>query len=318
MQPPLQVTKYVLRERNPMLHVESLDDSGKYELALADRLRMEESKPDITRVDLSPFEAPKAKIDCIKFGWPFDAEIEVLECMRQLIGVRLKLPQDPIGESFIAIQDPTLDDLRFIYKEFTEMDVRHIEVAVDFRLPQGSNDVYLLRRLKEQLRHCMAPHEHPHFKESKRTYFDPKSKHWRVDSAAQECPYTTVRNESQSGMIMKTYIKTKDQKMHVANPFVRLELTLRGAATEFAGLDKLKDLPFFVDRMRKYCMNAFVIGQGFKQNDPIGSKWKEKGAVWGAVASKGLSVKSDVDVHKVIGDAINELRRSLKRALPLQ
>ncbi len=301
-----------------MLHIESLDDSGKVEFALSNRLRKEEPALDITRVDLRPFEPPKAKIDCIKFGWPFDADVEVLKRMQTLVGVRLKLPQDPIGESFIAIQDPTLDDFRVIYKEFPEMDVRQIEIAVDFRLPYGSNYGYLLRRLKEQLRHCMAPHEHPHFKESKRTYFDPKSKHWRVDSAAQECPYTTVRIESQSGMIMKTYIKTKDQKMDVANPFVRLELTLRGAATELAGLDKLKDLPFFVDRMRKYCMNAFVIGQGFKQNDPIGSKWKEKGAVWGVVPSKGLLVKSDVDVHKAIGDAINELRRSLKRALPLQ
>ena len=299
-----------------MLDIKSLDDSGRYEFALSERLRREDPMFDIARVDLTPFEPPRAKIDCIKFGWPFDASVAVLERMRHLIGVRLKLPQDPIGESFIAIQDPTLDDLRFIFKGFPDADVRHIEIAVDFHLPHGSNDVYLLRRLKEQLRHCVAPHEHPDFKESKRTYFDPKSKHWRSDSAVQRCPYTTVRIESQTGMIMKTYIKTKDQKMHVANPFVRLELTLRGAATALAGLDKLGDLPIFVDRMRKYCMNAFVIGEGFKQNDPTGSKWREKGAVWGAVPAKGLLVKPDVKVHRVIGGAVNELRRSLKRAVP--
>lgn len=306
--------KDVMSRRSHMLNIESFDESAKFEFLLSNRLQAVEPLRDITRVDLSPFEPPKAKIDCIKFSWPFDAKEEVIQRMQQLISSRLKLPQDPIGESFIAIQDPTLDDLRFIFNEFPDAQVLHIEVAVDFRLPEGSNDLYLLRKLKEQLRHCMAPHEHPDFKKPLREFFDLKEKRWRPDFASQTCPYTTVSNVARTGMIVKTYIKTRDQKRIVNNPFVRLELTLRGVSTDLARLETLKDLPGFVDRMRKYCMQAFVVGQGFKQNDPIGNKWRDKGAVWGAKPSKGLFVKPDVGVHKAIGDAINELRRSLMRA----
>lgn len=299
-----------------MVRMEDLDDSGLYELRLSELLREREPDLDITRVDLSPFEPPKAKIDCIKLGWPYDAEVKVLEEMGRLMEGRVKFPNDVRGEAFLAIQDPTLDDLRFIQKHFPDTDVRHIEVAVDFRLPTGSNDQYLLRRLKEQLRHCLAPHEHPEFVQPERVYFDTALNHWRQDAAANDCPYTTIRYESRSGMSMKIYIKTKDQKLYVPEPFVRLELTLRSSAIVYAGLNHVRDFPIFVHGIRKFCMKAFSIGKSFKSNDPDGEKWKNKGAVWSFKPSKRLAVKGDVGVQKAIGCALNELRRSLKRALP--
>ncbi|MEO8408422.1 MAG: hypothetical protein ABI476_08340, partial [Oxalobacteraceae bacterium] len=62
----------------------------------------------------------------------------------------------------VTIHDPTVDDLQYLLDHYPTAHIGYIEIAVDAYLPQGSNDLYLLRQLKEQIRHCLAPQQHPH------------------------------------------------------------------------------------------------------------------------------------------------------------
>lgn len=125
---------------------------------------------------------------------------------------------------------------------------------------------------------------------------------------------TTVEYiDRKSGCRLKVYIKTKDHQKVVAQPWVRTELTLSGAAPGWAGLDRMEDLPKFAIELRRYCASAFTIGHGFKKSDTDGSRWNKSGAAWAMKASKDLIVRRDAAVNRAFGDALSDLGRSLMR-----
>lgn len=291
---------------------EELDDSANYEMALAIRLLEMEPTPMLSRVDLTPFLPLKAKVDCITISFPWEITQQQMEEMNVLMGKRWDAPMDGRGPWFITVQDPTLADLRYLMKNFPNQSVDRLEIAVDAHLPPGCNDVYLLRRLKEQIRHCLAVQDHVWFDDVKREYFDLKSRRWLHDSAAANAPLTTVNYESRkTGMGMKIYIKTIDGKSEIGTPFVRTELTLTGVAPDHAGIYTIADLPQFSRKLRKFCSDAFSFGKGYKTGDSDGTIWQKYGAAWTFNQSKGLKLDRDKEANKAFGTALSNLRRSL-------
>jgi hypothetical protein len=266
---------------------------------------------DRTRVDLTQFQPLRAKIDCITIRRPpvgiSHAEIKAMQA--SIVG-RLTRPNNQ--PNALTIHDPTLRCIRYLLANHPTDLVGNIEVAVDAHLPGGSNDLYLLRQLKEQFRHCVAPQRHTDFKRTSRNYWDLSKERHSPDAAANLAPLTTVTYKAKwTGMSVKLYLKTLDQSQRISQPYVRTEL--RMDVPSYAGLDHVADIPKFAKELRRYCASAFFIGNGFKDGDTGGAKWDKFGAAWSLDVGKGLVVRSDAVANRAFGDALNNLGRSLGR-----
>jgi len=298
----------------------NLDASAEFENKLAIQLATLRPDADLTRVDLTPFQPLKQKIDCITISWPSSITPSQMKATADTIGERLKLSRDwrkggsIAAGCFITVQDPTINDLRFLIDNFPASRVTHLEIAIDAHLPTGSNELYLLRQLKEQIRHCIAPHTHPDAGQLKRKYFDLGCKRFLPDRPSHPAPLTTVIYEDKiAGHRLSIYLKTKDNGKPVPTPFLRTELRLDAGACEQAGMPTLGHFPNFVEILRSYCSTSFQIGCGFKYKDIDNIKWKKYGAAWVIKHPKGLRIKPDAGVNRAFGAALNELSRSLKR-----
>jgi hypothetical protein len=297
-----------------LLPVSNLDDSALFEKALAMQLNEISPPVDLTQVDLSPFLPLKAKVDCITICWPPHITAAELAEMETQMKDRLQLPKDPTGSRFITIHDPVLDDFRYLIKHFPKCRIDYFEVAVDAHLPDGSNDMYLLRQLKEQIRHCIAPQAHVKFNHTKREYWNSALNRWSSDAVTHAAPLTTIHYEDRrSGFELKIYVKSLDQGESVGQPYIRTELSFNGAAPGWAGMEFVDELPNFAKNLRKYCSPAFFIGCGFKNGDVDDAKWKNYGAAWVLKSDKGLHIRADAVVNRAFGDALNNLGRSLQR-----
>jgi hypothetical protein len=289
-----------------------LDDSAKFELRLAETLRARNPTFDRSRVDLTPFKV-RAKIDLITIrNPPHGITFAEITEMRGVMSGGLERPNDTPNQ--VTIHDPTRADLRYLFNNKSSYQVSAIEIAVDFHLPVGTNELYLLRQLKEQLRHCLAPQTHRWFKDTERKYANLVPRRYLLDAVSNAAPLTTVKYLTRTNVQhLKLYIKTRDNKQPVSHPFVRVELGLRG--TDWAKLDLVKDLPVFARNLRKYCTPAFMIGMGFKARSAGDVLWARHGSAWDLTGSKGLRVQPDAAVNKKVGDALSDLGRSITAAL---
>ena len=111
----------------------------------------------------------------------------------------------------MTLHDPSATDLRYVIGVDPLAPVYYMEIAVDACLPKGSNKIYLLRGLKEQVFHCLAPQVHKRFVNGKRKYWDTAAKRWLYCGALQGAPLTSFRYEcKQNGIIVAGYLKTLD------------------------------------------------------------------------------------------------------------
>lgn len=282
------------------------------ELSLARQLRQWKPDFEIARVDLSPFPKVQAKIDCLTInGGRIIPKTEIAQLGRVLSGAVRQPNNRPKTAS---IHDPTQEDLRYLLKNYPDFRVDRLEIAVDAFLPVGSNDLYLLRQLKEQLRHCIAPCEHEHFTNTERVYWNLDSNRRSHDPVSRPAPLTTITYKATTyGLDLKIYLKTIDQDTAASEYCLRTELALSGAGGSWAGLDTVADLPRFGRSLRTYASKAFFIGRGFKQDDTARTKWQKYGAAWTFGKEKGLEIQPDADANRRYGDALNNLGRALQR-----
>ena len=214
----------------------------------------------------------------------------------------------------VTLHDPSVNDLQYLQEHYPDARVTYIEIAVDAFLPDGSNDLYLLRQLKEQIRHCIAPQEHKNFTRAERKFWNIPENRRSLDAASHAAPLTTVTYEARNnGLSLKLYLKTIDQGKPVPVYCLRAEFALKTTAPAWAGLSNVADLPAFTKNLRKHCSKAFCIGRGFKESDTDGHKWKQFGASWDLQKRKGLRIRTDGVANRKFGDALNNLSRSLKR-----
>lgn len=296
----------------PYLPKSNRDASAMLELSLAEQLRELNPGFNVARVDLSPFPTVRAKIDCMTISQAkgiTGAEIRHLN--DTLTGTVTRPNERPRTAS---IHDPTPADLKHLIKVYPDARVEQLEIAVDAFLPYGSNDVYLLRQLKEQLRHCIAPHRHARFVQTKRVYWDLARNRRSHDGVSNPTPLTTISYLSnKSGQSLKIYLKTIDQGKPTEVCCLRTELALEGAASEWAGIDCVADLPRFGKDLRTYASKAFFIGSGFKNDDTGQQRWRKYGAAWTINDDKGLIIQPDAEANQRYGNALGDLGRSLQR-----
>lgn len=293
------------------------DKSAHHELMLAKQLHEEEPDFDHTCVNLAPFRL-RAKIDCITIK-----SKAFKEAMNE--GALQVLSATVCGDNRSnerTLHDPTPEDLRYVISVDPLAPVYYIEIAVDASLPIGSNQIYLLRGLKEQAVHCLAPQVQKRFVNGTRTYWDTGVKRWAYCATARRAPLTSVRFKcKRNGIAVAAYIKTLDQGKETNQTVFRIEFKVSGAEPGHMGIETMADLPNFLKNLRKMCMGAFTFGCGFqegtqrapKSNASAEALWSRHGAAWVLTHSKGLTLRRDAKVNRAYGDALNELQRAFKR-----
>lgn len=209
-----------------------------------------------------------------------------------------------------------MDDLCYLTTHFPDQTILRFEIAVDAYLPEGSNDLYLLRQLKEQMRHCLAPQIHsdirkfyPTVPPLKRKYFGLERNLFLTDTTKSQAPLTTIIWETDIGQRVSLYIKTRDSGRDVPRYFLRIEVMMNQGACDDAGLRTLSDLPVFAKMLRKHAAPAFHVVSGFKRNDSDGSKWRAKGAIWDLDGSKGLGFAAECKDQPKIRRCIEGFRK---------
>lgn len=299
----------------PFLPKTNRDNSAWFEHGLAEQLRELKPEFDVTRVDLSPFLRPRAKIDYLIIRQPRSISKFELESLKHsVVG---SVEHSNLRPRDATIHDPTQADLHYLLTAYPRACILETELAVDMLLPEGCNDVYLLRQLKEQFHHCLAPHRHPLFKGAERVYWDSSRNRRSPDGASNLAPLTTFYYQSnKNGLSLKIYLKTLDQGTVAQRYCLRVELKMIGTAPEWAGLSTVSDLPRFGKELRSFTSKAFFVGSGFKSEPVERTKWTKYGACWTINEDKGLVIQPDVQVNRVIGEALNDLGRSLQRLAP--
>ncbi len=207
--------------------------------------------------------------------------------------------------------------------------VIRLELAVDFKLSPGENDLRHLWLLKAQLRHCLAPQRFPRLSQAVRKAAKCQGNgkvaggfKFASDGLGEAPPVTEViwENPQHSADVLGLYVKTHDRGAPIkGQPFVRLELRLRDAGPYVLGFGRLGMLPSFAPTMRTKIAKVFFVGAGFTVEGKTahGMQWNKWGASW--VSSGGVKVAPNMEVNRRIGLALNDLRKSLcKHAPPSQ
>lgn len=280
---------------------------------------------DHTKVDFTPFKRLKAKIDAITFTChEHDTKPgRVASLRRQIQDGTLSIPSSRYGKSrygrpCLAIHDPSLRDLKVLIETFWNSKIMRIEFAIDAKLPDGSNDLWRLDELKEQLRHCLFPQRHQRLRKALRKHFVKASNRYRKDALGSPMPDTQIIWESpECSDQMALYVKTINDGQSVGQPWVRMEARLQDSGPAKAGLDRLGMLPHFAKNLRAYLAPMFSIAAGYKKAESIGGRgippdpWYRWGAQW--TCQGQVKLQPDSEANILVGTALNELRDSLAR-----
>lgn len=280
---------------------------------------------DHTKVNFKPFKRLKAKIDAITFSCS-DHDLKpgrLVMLRREVKDGTLRIPDSRKGKSrygrpCLAIHDPSLRDLKFLVETFWNSKVMRIEFAIDAKLPDGSNDLWRLETLKEQLRHCLFPQRHQRLKKATRKRFVKADNRYRKDSLGSPMPDTQIIWEGPDWSDqLALYVKTIDHGQPVGQPWVRMEARLEDSGPGRAGLDRMGMFPHFAKNLRGYLAPMFWIASGFKNADTISGRgipadpWHRWGAQW--TNSGQVKLQPDREANILVGTALNELRDSLER-----
>lgn len=281
---------------------------------------------DLTQVDLKRFPTVTARIDRIDLlAFPADLSQPRRGELKKALGSRVTFSNNMPGEETckFVVNDPTPADLAFLVEHFYMRQSIRFELAVDFKLRNGENDLRHLWLLKAQLRHCLAPQGFPRLSEAVR-----KAAKWQSngkvagrykfasDGLGEAPPVTEViwENPQHSADVLGLYVKTRDKGASVkGQPFVRIELRLRDLGPYSVGLGRLGMFPSFASSMRTQFSKAFFVGSGFsiQGKDAHAKHWSMWGAQW--AAKNGVQVTPNMAVNRRIGLALNDLRKSLLR-----
>lgn len=285
---------------------------------------------DLTQVDLTLFPTITARIDRIDLlAFPEDLSQPRRGELKKALGSRVTFSNNMPGEEVckFVVNDPTPADLTFLVENFYMRQVIRLELAVDFKLSPGENDLRHLWLLKAQLRHCLAPQGFPRLSQAVRKAAKCQSNgkvaggfKFASDGLGEAPPVTEViwENPQHSADVLGLYVKTHDRGAPIkGQPFVRLELRLRDLGPHAIGLGRLGMLPSFAPTMRTKIAKAFFVGAGFtvEGKEAHAKQWSMWGAQW--ASKSGAQVSPNMEVNRRIGLALNDLRKSLlKHAEP--
>lgn len=280
-----------------------------------------------SRVDLSPFQMPRAKIDRIDIRCGHEhldraGRAKIRKGLKQ--GTLTNVPKrvmDAHGPH-LQINDPSVEDLQFLVEDFHGSDMLRVEIAIDLHLDWPMRDEPL-HALRDQLRHCLYPQKHELLRGAKRKVFRSEKKRYAADGLGQPLSPDAgqlIWEDQSTGCQLAVYIKTEDQGQRVDRPFVRLEVRFSPGACRRIGLQKVGLIPRFVPNMRTLLSDMIFVAQGFKNGAALLGRgvpknpWDKLGAQWNA---KGRAIlKSDSSVNRRLQQAVNNLRTKLTKIQP--
>lgn len=287
---------------------------------------------------ITHFGKPKSKIDFIKLGLPATlSRADALRLHSEIKG-RIDVPERwrTYKDDWITIHDPTFADLQLLVNEYYETEIIALEVAVDFKLKDGSNDPERLRALHTWLKVCLFPQRHKRLKgKGRRRYFDETSGTIETDMLKTRSTDKTVYWASPEEFEqVRLYIKEKDYKKPIEEHSVRIEATLYRGGCQKANVHRVGLLPVFGKELRRYLSPFFNVSNGIKPKikrtrikDPKKAKmaliaadkervrvernWNKYGAAW--AAKHGYHITPDTKTNCLTGAALKGLRESLMR-----
>lgn len=286
---------------------------------------------------LEDFATPKAKIDFITIPlYALKTEEDVKRFQREISG-RIAHPsvlRDDMSD-FLTIHDPTVKDLQYLLDEFHDVELRALEIAVDFMLKDGSNSIDRLNKLHEHFKKCMFPQRHDKMKNlKKRKFYDRVTEKVIPDSLSGASSHTTNYWSNSFGTEqVRMYVKTLDNGKPVKQYSVRIEVTLYRGGCQNIYIHRVGLLPSFIPSIRQYLSPYFTVAKGIKpkikrsrSTDPqrvmkatrkadkesarVGRNWERYGALW--AAKYDYKVVPDTAVTRPIGVALKMLRETLK------
>lgn len=277
-----------------------------------------------------------AKIDFLKIRLPSSIrqERDAYEFSKNIKGrIEVAKKWKSQGEQWITIHDATAGDLDFLVTHHPDVEVLGIEVAVDFFLRDGSSDKARLIGLYADLRHCLFPQKADALKDARRKHYDEQSRKIERDALRTRAGVGSIYWAAATGYVQtRLYWKAIDNKQSVAQQSVRVEATFQRGGCQDAHLYTVADLPTFFGTLRKRCAPMMHVAEGIKPatarcraNTPeavakhhheadkeqrrVARAWTRYGSAW--AAKHGYSVIPDTAMNRAIGDALNNLQRSL-------
>lgn len=289
------------------------------------------------------FCRPKAKIDFITISIPkelSEGSPDDVARFEKVISGRIECPKrwrDNQRDGWLTIHDPSTKDLAYLAERYPETTIRTIEVALDFRLRDGSNDPERLHSLYSYLKTNLYPQKHQKMREQKarRKYYDYATRTIEKDTLNSKSEGGSIYWTTQQGYEQtRLYVKHQDNGRPVEHHSVRLEVTLLGGGVQDAEAFKCGLLPHFSQRFRKYMSPFFSVAKAVKPpvirtrskkpeaiNATVkanaktaakaASRFARYGAAW--AVKHGYSVTPDTDMTGLIGEALKGLRASLQR-----
>lgn len=288
---------------------------------------------------LSDFASPTAKIDFVTIPFPkFKTPTEGGLFQKKLIGsiAAPKTLKDTFDD-FLTIHDPAYQDLQYLLDEHHEIELRAIEIAVDFILKDGSDDIDRLTKLHTMLKVRLFPQSHHLMSSvSRRKFYDLGDKKIKRDtletSSGKESVYWSNNKGTEQ---VRLYIKTLDHGVPVKGQHsVRLEVTLNRGGCQNVYIHRIGLLPSFLPSIRRYLSPYLTVAKGIrpviercrsadpkrvkkaaskvdKERGRVDRNWTRYGAQW--AAKHHYKVVPDTDVTRPIGVALKKLREKLKQ-----
>ena len=289
---------------------------------------MESSTP------LTHFTKPRAKFDFITLGIPTALDKKGAKAIDDAIKGRIEVPKRTSGNWF-TIHDPTMSDLQYLLDHHPEAEILRLEIAVDFKLADGTNDKLRLIDLHRWLAIRLFPQKHKFMKKAKRKRYDLQSRKILPDNMTTKSGAQTVywSNANQFEQV-RLYIKDEDNKKPIANHTVRTEITLSRGGCQSMGISHVSRLPDFANIMRRELSQVFYVTAGIKPNlkrtrtnnpqrataaahaanneiQRVRRNWNKFGAVW--AAEYGYKTIPDTPTNRLIGSALKGLRDDMLR-----
>lgn len=284
----------------------------------------------------SAFNRPKAKIDFITVGVPsrlsaFSAS-QFETAMRGRVCVSNRTNDHWLN---VTVHDPEIADLQWFLDNWPEAAIWGIEIAVDFTLQDGSNDLDQLMPLHNWLNHRLFPQRHKMLNQAKRIRYSHQSGQYERDTLATQGGDSTFQwRDKKQKLQTRLYRKTQDNNAPLEGQHpIRLEATLwRGACQDF-DLHRIAELPQFADKMRRELSNCFYVAAEIKpklkrsranapkkvqkacidaqrERDKVRRAWERYGSQWAARYS--YETKPDTAANRSIGGALKELRDQMR------
>jgi hypothetical protein len=283
-----------------------------------------------------------AAIDYITISFP--KKLRTLRDARSLEGRgqgTIEVPRKlgsrrPHGCDWLTVHDPDRHALQYLIEEFPESEVLALEICVDLRPASGKAVPAQFAAAHAWLKMALNPNRHPTMrgKVNKKIY-DPFSRKIRKVGLKPSSGSQTVYWETRTAFEqVRLYVKKEDAHINPFPPSTRIEVTWNRGGCQVAGIKRLKTLPAFAPNLRTYISPFLDLATGIKpkvrrvrSKNPakmivaereakkegvrVMRNWQKYGASW--AAKHGYKTIPDRHGNKLIGTALNELRRNLMK-----